>query len=164
MHFQLYMGSQLGVSLHDVSIFITYPAGMDYTTLITTLTFSVAMPTQVVTIPILDDLIVESSKSFSVTLTTTDPAVTLNIQTATVTIRGMIMGNIYYCTNAAHVVGNTNSISQPGITIGFNSTVISVSEGTSNVSITVSIQSGILARNTTVAVFTVNSLAHYQGK
>ena len=112
MHFQLYMGSQLGVSLHDVSIFITYPAGMDYTTLITTLTFSVAMPTQVVTIPILDDLIVESSKSFSVTLTTTDPAVTLNIQTATVTIRGMIMGTIYYCTNAAHVVGNTNSISQ----------------------------------------------------
>ena len=107
------MGSQLGVSLHDVSIFITYPAGMDYTTLITTLTFSVAMPTQVVTIPILDDLIVESSKSFSVTLATTDPAVTLNIQTATVTIRGMIMGNnIYYCTNAAYVVGNTNLIPQ----------------------------------------------------
>jgi len=100
MHFQLYMGSQLGVSLHDVSIFITYPAGMDYTTLITTLTFSVAMPTQVVTIPILDDQIVESSKSFSVTLTTSDPAVTLNIQTATVTIRdndSKLWAVYYYC-------------------------------------------------------------------
>jgi len=85
---------------------------MDYQAVNTTLTFSVSMPTQVVTIPILDDLIVESSKSFSVTLATTDPAVTLNIQTATVTIRGMIMGNnIHYCTNAAYVLGN-NSISR----------------------------------------------------
>jgi len=35
----------------------------------------------------------------------------------------------------------------PGVTIGFNSTVYSVSEGTSSVSVTVSILSGILARN-----------------
>ena len=35
----------------------------------------------------------------------------------------------------------------PDVTIGFNSTVYSVSEGTSSVNITVSILSGILARN-----------------
>jgi len=35
----------------------------------------------------------------------------------------------------------------PGVTIGFNSTVYSVSEGTSSVSVTVSILSGILDRN-----------------
>lgn len=64
---------------------------MDYQAINTTLTFSVSMPTQVVIIPILDDEIVEgyynSHEYFSVTLTTIDPAVTLNIQTATVYIR-----------------------------------------------------------------------------
>ena len=35
----------------------------------------------------------------------------------------------------------------PDVTIGFNSSVISVSEGTSSVDITVSILSGILTRN-----------------
>ena len=64
---------------------------MDYQAITTTLTFSVSMPTQVVTIPILDDEIVEgyynSHEYFRVTLTTIDPAVTLNIQTATVYIR-----------------------------------------------------------------------------
>jgi len=69
-----------------------YPAGMDYQAINTTLTFSVSMPTQVVTIPILDDQIVEayynSHENFSVTLTTIDPAVTLNMQSATVYIRG----------------------------------------------------------------------------
>ena len=35
----------------------------------------------------------------------------------------------------------------PGITIGFNSTVYSVNEGISSVNITVSILSGMLARN-----------------
>ena len=64
---------------------------MDYQAVNTTLTFSVSMPTQVVTIPILDDEIVEgyynSHENFSVTLTTIDPAVTLNMQSATVYIR-----------------------------------------------------------------------------
>ena len=45
------------------------------------------MRTNVVTIPILDDLIVENYKSFQVTLTTFDTAVTLRSQTASVTIR-----------------------------------------------------------------------------
>ena len=60
---------------------------MDYTAVNTTLTFSVSMTTQVVTIPILDDQIVENEyEYFPVTLTTTDPAVTLSIQTASVRI------------------------------------------------------------------------------
>jgi len=40
----------------------------------------------------------------------------------------------------------------PVVTIGFNSTVYSVSEGTSSVNITVSILSGILARNADLIV------------
>ena len=64
---------------------------MDYQVVNITLTFSVSMSTQVVAIPILDDEIVEgyynSHEYFRVTLTTIDPAVTLNIQTATVYIR-----------------------------------------------------------------------------
>ena len=63
------------------------PAGVDYEAVTTTLTFNVSMPAQVVTIPILDDLIVENYKSFSVALTTFDTAVTLRSQTASVTIR-----------------------------------------------------------------------------
>ena len=61
---------------------------MDYTAKNTTLTFSVSMPTQVVTIAILEDQIVENYHEYLyVTLTTIDPAVTLNTQTATVYIR-----------------------------------------------------------------------------
>jgi len=41
----------------------------------------------------------------------------------------------------------------PGVTIGFNSTVHSVSEGNGSVSVTVSIQSGTLARNANVRVY-----------
>ena len=81
-------------------VLFIYPAGMEYTTVITTLTFSVSTPTQVVTIPILDDGICESSKSFNVTLTTSDPAVTLSIQTATVTISdndSKLWAVYYYC-------------------------------------------------------------------
>ena len=45
------------------------------------------MPTQMITIPIFDDLIVEdSTETFRVTFATTDSAVTLAIQTATVYI------------------------------------------------------------------------------
>ena len=47
----------------------------------------------------------------------------------------------------------------PGVTIGFNSTVYSVSEGTSSVSVTVSIFSGILARNAYVKVHNRNDSA-----
>lgn len=50
--------------------------------------FNVYMPTQTITIPILDDLIVEgSTEVFRMSFATTDSAVTLEIQTATVYIR-----------------------------------------------------------------------------
>ena len=62
-------------------------AGMDYEAITTTLTFNGSISTQMVAIPILDDQIVENSKSFGVTLTTIDTAVTLRSQTTRVTIR-----------------------------------------------------------------------------
>ena len=63
------------------------PAGIDYEAVTTNLTFNDCMSAQVVTIPILHDLIVENSESFHVTLTTFDTAVTLGLQTTSVTIR-----------------------------------------------------------------------------
>ena len=63
------------------------PAGIDYEAVTTILTFNVSIPTQMVTIPILDDLIVENYKSFDVTLTTFDTAAELRLQNASVTIR-----------------------------------------------------------------------------
>ena len=63
------------------------PAGSEYDTVTTTLTFNVSVPTQVVTIPIRDDLVVEDTKSFTVALATNDTAVTLRLQNATVSIR-----------------------------------------------------------------------------
>ena len=67
--------------------YLISPAGMDYEAVTTNLTFNVSMPTQMVTILIFDDLIVENDKSFRVTLATFDTAVTQRLQTASVTIR-----------------------------------------------------------------------------
>ena len=63
------------------------PAGVDYEAVHTTLTFNESMLAQVVTIPILDDQIVEYYETFGVTLTTFDTAATLRSQTSSVTIR-----------------------------------------------------------------------------
>ena len=73
------------------------PAGIDYEAVNTTLTFNGSMLAQVVTIPILDDQIVENDKSFRVTLTTFDTAATLCLQTASVTIRDT--NSKLHCTN-----------------------------------------------------------------
>ena len=62
------------------------PAEVDYEAVHTTLIFNESIPTQVVTIPILDDQIVENDKSFGVTLTTADTTATLKLQTASVII------------------------------------------------------------------------------
>jgi len=59
---------------------------MDYTAVSRNLTFSAAVSTQMVTIPILDDLIVERSEMFTLALTSTDPAVILNPSSSSVTI------------------------------------------------------------------------------
>ena len=60
---------------------------MDYEAVTTYLTFNASIPTQVVTILIFEDVIVESNESFNVTLATFDTAVTLGSPTARVTIR-----------------------------------------------------------------------------
>ena len=64
------------------------PAGSDYTPVTTDLTFNstnAAIP-QTVTIPILDDLLLEGSEVFNVTLTTNNSNVTLLPNLTTVTI------------------------------------------------------------------------------
>ena len=61
-------------------------AGGEYTPLTTDLTFSSATAIQMVTVFILDDVLVEGSEFFNVTLTTADPSVTLAPDAATVTI------------------------------------------------------------------------------
>ena len=63
-----------------------HTAGVDYTAVSRSLTFNAAVSTQTVTIPILDDLIVEHSEMFTLTLTSTDPAVILHPSSSTINI------------------------------------------------------------------------------
>ena len=67
-------------------VFLTFPAGIEYIHVSTDVTLNGGISTQMVTIPILDNTIVEDSTLFNVILTTTDPAVVLNPTTADVTI------------------------------------------------------------------------------
>ena len=62
-----------------------HSAMVDYTVTSSDLTFD-APSSQTVTIPILEDNIVEGSETIIVTLTSTDPAAILNPQSASVTI------------------------------------------------------------------------------
>ena len=59
---------------------------MDYTVTRSDLTFNASTSSQRVTIPILEDDIVEGSETIIVTLTSTDPAAILNPSSASVTI------------------------------------------------------------------------------
>ena len=63
------------------------PASSDYTTVSMDLTFNSGTTTQTVMIPILGDNVVESTESFTVSLTSADSAITLNPSTTTVTIQ-----------------------------------------------------------------------------
>ena len=63
------------------------PATNDYTTVFMELTFSGGNTAQTVMIPIVGDNVVESTESFTVSLTTGDSAVMLNSSTTTVTIQ-----------------------------------------------------------------------------
>ena len=70
------------------SMHLIFPAGGDYTPVTTDLTFNStneAIP-QTVTIPILDDLLLEGSEVFNVTLTTNNSNVMLLPNLTTVTI------------------------------------------------------------------------------
>ena len=71
-------------SLHFIS-----PAGSDYTPVTADLTFNStnAATPQTVTIPILDDLLLEDSEVFNVTLTTNNSNITLLPGLTTVTIQ-----------------------------------------------------------------------------
>ena len=57
---------------------------MDYTAVSENLTFSATVLFHMVTIPILDDLIVEHPEMFTLALTSTDPAVILNPSSITI--------------------------------------------------------------------------------
>jgi len=59
---------------------------VDYIVTSSDLTFNGATSSQTVTIPILEDNSVEGSETVIVTLTSTDPAVILNLSSASVTI------------------------------------------------------------------------------
>ena len=79
--------SYLHVTIYVTAIHLISPGGGEYIPLTTDLTFgSGAVTTKMVMIVILDDLLVEDSEFFNVTLTTTDPSVTLEADAATVTI------------------------------------------------------------------------------
>ena len=60
---------------------------MDYTPVSRSLTFNVAVTTQMVEVPIIDDYIVEHSEVINLTLLSTDSAVILNPSTSTITIK-----------------------------------------------------------------------------
>ena len=63
------------------------PAPSDYTTVSMDLTFNSGTTNQTVMIPIIGDNVVESTESFTVSLTSADSAVILNPSTTTVTIQ-----------------------------------------------------------------------------
>jgi len=67
-------------------VIVISPAGIQYTHVSTNVTFNAGMSTQMVTIPIVDNVVVTESMSFSVVLTSADPAVVLHPETADITI------------------------------------------------------------------------------
>ena len=144
---------------------------MDYEAVTTNLTFSISMLTNVVTIPIHDDLIVENDKSFNMTLATFDTAATLRLRTASVTITDN--DSKLRCTQYTHIVlfeslvlvlSTSIFITFSGVTIGFNITEYYVSEGIGSVSAIVSVLSGTLARDVSVRVFTSDDSATSEGR
>jgi len=60
---------------------------MDYAAVSRNLTFNATVSTQMETIPIIDDFIVEHSEMFTLALTSTDSAVILNPSSSNVTIK-----------------------------------------------------------------------------
>ena len=118
------------------------------------------MLTQVVTIPILPDPIVENDEYFHVTLATFDTAVTLRLQTTRVTIRDndsklQCTSKHIYKYNYSSLFKFTSSV----FTIGFTNAAYSVYEDAGSVSVTVSVQTGNLDRNVIVTLSTVNGTA-----
>ena len=75
------------VCVVHVLLFLLPPAPSDYTSVTMDLTFDNGTTNQTVMIPIVGDNVVESTESFTVSLTSVDSAVNLNPSTTTVTIQ-----------------------------------------------------------------------------
>jgi len=71
---------------NDFKPFLITLATLDYSFTSSKVTFSATTSSQVVTIAILDDTILESSETIHVTLTSVDPAAILNPMSAVITI------------------------------------------------------------------------------
>ena len=149
---------------------LIFAAGGDYTPVTTDLTFNstnAAIP-QTVTIPILDDLLLEDSEVFNVTLTGSNSNATLYIlpDLTTVTIED-VDGKLNYSVgllSADYREGNRTSIIflslYPAITVGFFwPGSYSVAEDAGSVSVTVEILRGTPARDVIVTLQTVNGSA-----
>jgi len=70
----------------DGKSFLIHSATLDYVFTSSDLTFDGATSSQTESIPLLEDIIVEGSETVIVTLLSADPAVILNLSTASVTI------------------------------------------------------------------------------
>ena len=65
----------------------TSPVGTDYTDVTTILTFDATISTQMVTVPILDDHVVEDTEFINLALTSVDNAAMLNSASARISIK-----------------------------------------------------------------------------
>ena len=82
---------------------------MDYSPVTIIVTFAPGQTTASLSIPILDDSIVETNELFSALLTTTNPNVTLGTDTATVTIQdndgeAICILNSMHATHSVYIV------------------------------------------------------------
>ena len=123
------------------------------------LTFNTGTSTQTVEIFTTGDTVLEMSESFTVSLSQTpvDTAVTLDPESTTTEVYdddSKLMNDFsLQCPSPLH-----NCFSSSAVTIGFNATTYNVTEGGS-VSVSVSVQSGTLARDVVVTLQTVDGTA-----
>ena len=126
------------------------------------MTFNAAITTQVVEVYIIDDHIVEHSEIINLTLVSTDSAVLLNSSTSTIIIEDvesklLMFTKFYYIWkhNSSYLFTFTTSV----VTIGFSSTVYSVSEDAGSASVTVYIQNEVLDQDVIVTLSTIDGSA-----
>ena len=122
------------------------------------LTFNAGTLTQTVEISTAGDTVLEMSESFTVSLSQTpvDTAVTLDPRYAAINIQDStckLAKGSSHCPSPLH-----NCFSSSAVTIGFDPTTYNVTEGGS-VSVSVSVQSGTLAREVVVTLQTMDGTA-----